>query len=356
VKVPDRVRVVTLRTPSDLAPWRDQIDALAVACAAPVFSSSAWLAAWWRHLAPDAEVLLLVDEGADGVEGIWPLARLGRRAHRLVPVRLPYVGVAGSGPGAADHLRPLTSSPASASRLLAAAAGAAGRTTLLLEGMAGETASLLAGGRRGRIVSETPCPRIDLAGIDSADVLWCQKRRSNLRRTFRRCKDLGFDRQWVRLDPSNLHLLDELQQLHELLWRSRGRPGLIDDTRRAFLAEVATQMQSGSSAWLQVIGDGSHAVAAQLAFEFGPSMCSYATGRDPALRRLGLGVLLEAGGIERAIDRGLDRYDFLRGTEPHKLELGGIPTVDLAWCAPRGVRGRVLCAREVVVGRRDAWT
>ena len=115
-------------------------------------------------------------------------------------------------------------------------------------------------------------------------------------------------------------------------------------------------MKGPSGAWLQMIGDGSHAVAVQLAFEFGPSLCSYATGRDPALRRLGLGVLLEAGGIERALDLGLERYDFLRGTEPHKLELGGVASYDVSWCAPRGLRGQVLLARESIVARRDAWT
>lgn len=353
--MPGDVRVVELRSPEDLGPWAAQIDAHAIAASAPVFSSSAWLSSWWRHLVPGARIRLLVDEQDDGIAGVLPLADLYRRAHPLVPLRLPYLGIAGSGLGAADHLRPLTADPSSAARLVAAA-GALGRPrSVLLEAMANETGRLAGSSLKGRVVAETPCPSIDLAGVEDAEELWRQKRRSNVRRTFRRCKDLGFDRRWLRLDPSNLHLLDELQQLHELLWRSRGRAGLIDDRRRAFLAEVATLLKGPSGAWLQVIGDGSHAVAAQLAFEFGPSMCSYATGRDPALRRLGLGVLLEAGGIERALDRGLDRYDFLRGTEPHKLELGGVPTHDISWCAPRGVRGHVLVAREVIVARRDSW-
>ena len=349
------VGIIELGTPGALAPWAATLDTLAAEARAPVFASSAWLSAWWRSLEPGARIYLLVDEQPEGVVGMLPVALLERRAHPSLPLRIPYVGLAGSGRGAADHLRPLTRSPESAARLLTAVAGLDGGRSLLLEGVTAEVRELLASTIPGRVVREVPCPRIDLTCVAGPEQLWRQKRRSNLRRTYRRCKDLGFDRRWVRLDGSNLHHLDELQRLHERLWRSRGRPGLIDDVRRVFLADVATRLDGHGSAWLQVIGDASHAVAVQLAFEFGASMCSYAVGWDPALRRLGLGVQLEAGGIERAFERGLERYDFLRGTEAHKLELGGVPTNDVSWFAPRGPHGPLLAVRESILARRDAW-
>jgi CelD/BcsL family acetyltransferase involved in cellulose biosynthesis len=44
-----------------------------------------------------------------------------------------------------------------------------------------------------------------------------------------------------------------------------------------------------------------------------------ARGRSP-------GIVLLAAVIERAIADGLERFDFMRGLERYKLELGGTPS------------------------------
>jgi len=105
---------------------------------------------------------------------------------------------------------------------------------------------------------------------------------------------------------------------------------------------------------MQVLERDGMAVAALLGFRYGSTFCSYRTGWDPSLRSLGLGLLLHSDAIRRASSLGCGRYDFLRGTEPHKYTLGGVDAIESTSVVARGVAGRLLVERERRSAQRNA--
>lgn len=63
-------------------------------------------------------------------------------------------------------------------------------------------------------------------------------------------------------------------------------------------------------------------IATTFGFELGRTVYLYNSAYEPDYRHLSPGFVLVAGLIEDAIERGLDRFDFLRGPERYKYQLG----------------------------------
>jgi len=64
-------------------------------------------------------------------------------------------------------------------------------------------------------------------------------------------------------------------------------------------------------------------VATAIIFDYGDTFYLYNSGYDQRYAHLGVGLLLKAQCIQEGIDRGKRRFDFLRGKEPYKYQLGG---------------------------------
>ena len=60
-----------------------------------------------------------------------------------------------------------------------------------------------------------------------------------------------------------------------------------------------------------------------LCFDYGDEFSLYNSGYDPAYASLSVGLLLKAFCLKEAIAAGKKRFDFLRGSEPYKYDLGG---------------------------------
>ena len=82
---------------------------------------------------------------------------LNRDVHRHIRVPLSYLGIAGSGRGAADHVGPLTDSVA-VGALLLQHLGAMASGTLYLENLSPRWGSVAAAVTGGHVISETSCP------------------------------------------------------------------------------------------------------------------------------------------------------------------------------------------------------
>lgn len=65
--------------------------------------------------------------------------------------------------------------------------------------------------------------------------------------------------------------------------------------------------------------------AAALCFEFESTTYLYNSGYDPRYRSLSVGLLSKAFSLSDSIARGKRQFDFLKGSEPYKYRLGGIP-------------------------------
>ncbi|MEW6220781.1 MAG: GNAT family N-acetyltransferase [Thermodesulfobacteriota bacterium] len=109
------------------------------------------------------------------------------------------------------------------------------------------------------------------------------------------------------------------------------KAAFLTPARQAFFqAILAGGRQDGCllMGWLERLG---RPVAATLGFELSGTSYLYNNGYDPAYRDLSLGFVSKALAIRTSLERGMARYDLLKGSEPYKRRLGGRP-VPLVRC------------------------
>jgi CelD/BcsL family acetyltransferase involved in cellulose biosynthesis len=174
---------------------------------------------------------------------------------------------------------------------------------------------------------EDVCPVVTLpAGADFEGYLDTlgKKERHEIRRKIRRAESAGE----VLLERSKDPLadLDAFVELHQKRW---GAEGLFPDTEggaashRFFgrLFEDCTESGLVDLSFLSVAG---RRISAGVTFDDGRSVYYYNAGVDPDARELSPGVVMVARYIQRAIEMGRSRVDFMRGDEPYKYEWGAV--------------------------------
>jgi CelD/BcsL family acetyltransferase involved in cellulose biosynthesis len=144
------------------------------------------------------------------------------------------------------------------------------------------------------------------------------------------------DRDYFRSGRATMHWVHEPQQLdaafavlvdlHQRRWRSRGEYGCFSFPRfLSFHREVAPRLLAAGSllmSWLELDG---RPVAAEYHLA-GPGMVyAYQSGIEPNALRQQPGRLSNLATIRRAIERGDQAMDFLRGDEPYKAHWGAVP-------------------------------
>ncbi len=124
-------------------------------------------------------------------------------------------------------------------------------------------------------------------------------------------------------------LVEALAALHRARWAARGQAGVLDDARRAFLADAVARLAARDA----VLGVGVRLGGAPAAIALGlvdrEAVRYYLGGLDPAHARHSPGTLAIAAAIEEAGRRGARWFDFLRGGEPYKYRLGARDRVRL---------------------------
>ena len=151
-----------------------------------------------------------------------------------------------------------------------------------------------------------------------------KKERHEIRRKVRRAEAVGP----VELTPSAdpLGELDAFIDLHQRRWSDAGlfpsTPG--GDASRLFIRRLFEEFGPRGPVRLSFLTVGGRRIAAGIAFEYGDTLAYYNAGVDPDMRDLSPGVLMVAKYVERAIETGRRRFDFLRGNESYKYEWGGL--------------------------------
>lgn len=97
----------------------------------------------------------------------------------------------------------------------------------------------------------------------------------------------------------------------------------MDDRMAGFFGEVAERLLGAGLLRLAVLSGGAGDAAAAFQIAWNGSLLLYNSGFDPAVREASPGVVLLARCIEGAIRDGMREYDFLRGRERYKYDLGG---------------------------------
>lgn len=150
-----------------------------------------------------------------------------------------------------------------------------------------------------------------------------RKERHELRRKLRRASELapGLD---YRVTPGPAELARDLDSFFSLHRASRrGKEAFMDERMERFFREIAGRFLSAGNLRLSFLSAGGADIASAFQLEWNGSLLLYNSGFDPAFRRISPGMVLLARCIEEAIGRGAREYDFLRGRERYKYDLGG---------------------------------
>jgi CelD/BcsL family acetyltransferase involved in cellulose biosynthesis len=174
---------------------------------------------------------------------------------------------------------------------------------------------------------EDVCPIVRLPSTwDEYLMMLSKKQRHEVRRKMRKASAEAETRFLIVGPESDLSV--EMQTFIDLHQKSTPEKDQFMDTRmEGFFFEMAQVLLA--QGWLQlafVEMDGQRA-AALLNFDYGGDILVYNSGYDPGqFRHLSPGIIVTARCIERAIELGRAKFDFLRGEEVYKYRFGGQDT------------------------------
>ncbi|MCY4576191.1 MAG: GNAT family N-acetyltransferase [Chloroflexi bacterium] len=158
-----------------------------------------------------------------------------------------------------------------------------------------------------------------------------KKDRHELRRKLRRLEASG-EAEYRVYDKEHDELPDALDDFVSLMGKSsEAKSDFLTPERRSFLETLTKTMADADSLQLAFLDVGGKPVSATMSFLEGDRLLLYNSGYDPEYRHLSVGLLLKAYGLRGAIEQGLREYDFLRGNEPYKYDLGGNDRVLYRW-------------------------
>lgn len=153
------------------------------------------------------------------------------------------------------------------------------------------------------------------------------KERHELRRKMRRAGEL-LPGLVFRVTEAERDLAGDLSSFVALHRKSHpAKERFMDETMETFFREVAEGFFSAGRLRLAFLSAGGADIASLFQFRTGGAMLLYNSGYDPAHRAANPGLVLIARSIERSIGEGVPEYDFLRGTERYKYDLGGTDRV-----------------------------
>jgi len=174
------------------------------------------------------------------------------------------------------------------------------------------------------------CPRVMLRLPENWEAYLRQiskNERTNIRHGHKTLRAAGVELE-ILSDPAAItSAYEELVRLHGVAWKSRGQVGYYSKTEHfeEFHRLLAPTLAAGNMSRLYSYKREGRRFAMLLNY-FTPGLyCAYSSGRDPnvELAKVSPGALLMAEAIRDAIELGCPLFDFMGGTEPYKLRLGG---------------------------------
>jgi CelD/BcsL family acetyltransferase involved in cellulose biosynthesis len=148
-----------------------------------------------------------------------------------------------------------------------------------------------------------------------------KKDRHELRRKFRRLEARAPDRQFTYFSPTaSDRTLDEFLQLMRQSREEKGR--FLTPQREGFFRRMASELAQAGLLGLGFLEVEKKRVAGVLYFDYQGQRLLYNSGFDPAYSHLSVGLLLKAHCLQEALEKGMRYFDFLRGDEPYKYDLG----------------------------------
>jgi CelD/BcsL family acetyltransferase involved in cellulose biosynthesis len=351
------VRAAESDAPERLAALRGEWSDLFEAAGSPnPFLSWEWQYAWWRTFAQRRAVWILEAREEGGrLAGLLTLCARGSvgGARRF--------GFLGGGVGGADGLDALVR-PGCGQAVRAAFAQAIAHSlrrwdVLDLEDLPCGTstipalrAALIPRGVKYAVEPRFACPGFAVRGTFAAHLAGMRRRETCLRRRRWFERQPGFRIEVAERPEEVPEAIEDFFRLHHLRWDPEGgSDGIPRGRTEDFHRDVARLL--AARGWLRLyrLVVAGRSVAAVYGFEVGGRFYYYQSGRDPAWAARSPGLVLVARTVEDAYARRLTDYDFLRGSEPHKLDWAGDrrETCALRLRAP-GLRSEAGAAAEEV--------
>ena len=297
--------------------WLDSGHGLRWDC---VFVLPNWLQTWWQVFGEDSSLCLCSVEQGNTVIGIAPLLVRGEVAYFIgdgdVCDCLDFVVA----PGVEydffeillDHL------------------GQQGVTSLNLGCLRPDSAVLthLLGVARRR-GCEVLCSQEDVSFELDLPSTWDEymrmlstKQRHEMERRLRRLTEEGDIN--YRIAEGVGAVNDTMDTFLRLLRTSRDdKAEFMTDRMESFFRLLAESMAQMGLLKLCVLELNTLPGAAVMCFDYNGTVYLYNSGYDRRLSSLSVGLLSKALSIKDSIERGRNRYDFLRGAEEYKRRLGG---------------------------------
>lgn len=280
-----------------------------------------WHRVWWSHYGDGRTPLYLAVREDDVLTGVVPLMHDG-----------DTLAIAGD-PEICDYTDlPVTDGdPAMLLPSVLDAVGPLSWRTLHLWGLPEESAALDAvrawGDDRGyqtELDFEAVCPRVTLAPDWETYLAGLSKKdRHELKRKMRRFAEAGGGvRLRVLTEPAAVDAaLDAFFYLHRVSRHDKAQ--FMTPKMEAFFRDMAVTLAGRDVARLYLVEVDAKPAAALLGFKSGDELLLYNSGYDPAYASFSLGIVSKAMALQSAIEDGLTTFDFLRGAEPYKYDLGG---------------------------------
>ncbi len=171
---------------------------------------------------------------------------------------------------------------------------------------------------------EAICPRVALpSSWEEYLAALSKKDRHELRRKLRRFQEAGGTLRMVTLtQPDEVRAgLDDFIRLHTASRQDKRE--FMTPRMEAFFRAVAVALAEHALVRLVFVELDGARVAGLLAFDAGEELLLYNSGYDPALAHASVGIASKALLLREAIAEGKRCFDFLRGAEPYKYDLGG---------------------------------
>ncbi len=147
-----------------------------------------------------------------------------------------------------------------------------------------------------------------------------KKYRHELRRKVRKLGNSGEVAQYDCTPEMLPGHLPDFFRLHRL--SSPEKAEFMTSDRESFFTELMQTTAARGRLKLSMLELDGVRVAACINFDYGDSYLLYNSGYDPAYSQLSVGFVNKAWTIKDAIESGKRTFDFLRGTERYKYDLG----------------------------------
>jgi CelD/BcsL family acetyltransferase involved in cellulose biosynthesis len=305
--------------------WRT----LYTATAAVPFLSWEWAVTWYRWFgAGQTPYLLCVYDGAQ-LSGLLALVS-ARQGVPALPLQMRRISFLGSGFGGADYLDILAFPGLEnkvAEMMWEHLVKTAGFELLELDDLAADspTAAHFVANQNHRfrcsLASRYRCPQIQLKGDWNA-VLKRSRRAENFKRRLRQLSTReGFAHRIVTQPEEAQAAFERFLQLHEARWMSAGGSEMTGHERLvSFHRELVVRFAKVGLLRFDELWVEGACRASIYGIEHGRQYFFYNSGYDQAWRGASVGLVLLGLSIKSAIERGIEVYDFLRGTEGYKFD------------------------------------